>query len=92
MKNRTRKYDFFVILTYILAITLTLLHDKSLEHIFGISFFFHCFCYLSEKGTRQKYQNGFSISRFHIYSSCCLLSASVLLFVYTFNDSSLVQV
>lgn len=92
MKNRTRKYDFFVILTYILAITLTLLHDKSLEHIFGISFFFSLFLLFSEKGTRQKYQNGFSISRFHIYSSCCLLSASVLLFVYTFNDSSLVQV
>ncbi len=92
MKNRTRKYDFFVILTYILAITLTLLHDKSLEHIFGISFFFHCFCYVSGKATRIIFQNGFSTSRFRIYSSCCLLFASVLLFVYTFNDSSLVQV
>lgn len=43
MKNRTRKYDFFVILSYILIITLALLHDKSLEHIFGISLFFSLF-------------------------------------------------
>lgn len=92
MKNRTRKYDFFVILTYILIITLALLHDKSLEHIFGISLFFHCFFYVSEKAARIIFQNGFSTSRFRIYSSCCLLFASVLLFVYTFNDSSLVQV
>lgn len=54
MKNRTRKYDFFVILTYILAITLTLLHDKSLEHIFGISFFFLLFLLFIRKRYETK--------------------------------------
>ena len=54
MKNRTRKYDFFVILTYILAITLTLLHDKSLEHIFGISFFFPLFLLFIRKRYETK--------------------------------------
>lgn len=54
MKNRTRKYDFFVILTYILAITLTLLHDKPLEHIFGISFFFSLFLLFIRKRYETK--------------------------------------
>lgn len=54
MKNRTRKYDFFVILTYILAITLSLLHGKSLEHIFGISFFFSLFLLFIRKRYETK--------------------------------------
>lgn len=54
MKNRTRKYDFFVILSYILAIILTLLHDKSLEHIFGISFFFSLFLLFIRKRYETK--------------------------------------
>lgn len=54
MKNRTRKFDFFVILSYILAITLTLLHDKFLEHIFGISFFFSLFLLFIRKRYETK--------------------------------------
>lgn len=53
MKNRTGKYDFFVILTYILIITLTLLHDKSLEHIFGISLFFFIVSFMYQKKLRE---------------------------------------
>lgn len=77
MKNRTRKYDFFVILSYILAITLTLLHDKSLEHIFGISFFFSLFLLC----IRNSYENNISKWIFDISVSYLFF----LLFVICFS-------
>lgn len=77
MKNRTRKYDFFVILTYILAITLTLLHDKSLEHIFGISFLFSLFLLC----IRKSYENNISKWIFDISVSYLFF----LLFVICFS-------
>lgn len=77
MQNTTKKYDCIIVSIYIFIVVLTLLHDKSLEHIFGVNFVFSIVLLCIKKKLDDKISKWiFDISKSYLL---------VLLFIFCFG-------